>query len=159
MHLWPATGVIFKNNLKFVNPLMSKCLSNSLFAFYGHPISHYNKVIMSLMASQITSLMIVYSTVYSGADKKKHQSSASLAFVRGIHRWPVNCPHKGPVTRKMFPFDEVIMITNKPVDQRDLPFGQGFLVAGWQNNNLPVGHYELVWIIIRSIIMTNSDKT
>ena len=42
---------------------------------------------------------------------KKRQSSASLAFVRGIHRWPVNSPHKGPVTRKMFPFDDVI--TNK----------------------------------------------
>ena len=40
---------------------------------------------------------------------KKHQSSASLAFVRGIHRWPVNSPHKGPVTRNMFPFDDVIM--------------------------------------------------
>ena len=51
---------------------------------------------------------IVYSTVYSGADQRKHQSSASLAFVRRIHRWPVNSPHKEPVTRKMFPFDDVI---------------------------------------------------
>ena len=57
---------------------------------------------MSLIASQITSLRIVYSTVYSGADHRKHQGSASLAFVRAIHRWPVNSPHKGPVTRKMF---------------------------------------------------------
>ena len=65
---------------------------------------------MSVMASQITSLAIVYSTVYSGADQRKHQSSASLAFVRGIHRWPVNSPHKGPVTRKMFLFDNAIMI-------------------------------------------------
>ena len=65
---------------------------------------------MSLMASQITSLTIVHSTVYSGTDQRKHQSSASLAFVRGIYRWPVNFPHKGPVTRKMFPFDDVIMI-------------------------------------------------
>ena len=56
-----------------------------------------------------TSLTIVYWTVYSGTDQRKHQSSASLAFVRGIHRWPVNSPHKGPVTRKLFPFDEVIM--------------------------------------------------
>ena len=64
---------------------------------------------MSAMASQITSLTIVYSTVYSGADQRKHQSSASLSFMRGIHRWPVNSPHKGPVTRKMFPFDDVIM--------------------------------------------------
>ena len=44
-----------------------------------------------------------------GTDQRKHQSSASLAFVRGIHRWPVNSPHKGPVTRKMFPFYDVIM--------------------------------------------------
>ena len=47
---------------------------------------HYNDVIMGAMASQITSLTIVYSTVYSGADQRKHQSSASLAFVWGIHR-------------------------------------------------------------------------
>ena len=40
---------------------------------------------------------------------KKRQSSESLAFLRGIHRWPVDSPHKGPVTRKMFPFDDVIM--------------------------------------------------
>ena len=65
---------------------------------------------MSSMASQIASLMIVYSSVYSGSDKKKHQSSASLAFVRGIQRSPVNSPHKGHVTRKMFPVDDVIMI-------------------------------------------------
>ena len=64
---------------------------------------------MSGMASQITSLTIVYSTIYSGADQRKHQSSASLAFVGGIHRGPVNSPHKGPVTGKMFPFDDVIM--------------------------------------------------
>ena len=40
---------------------------------------------------------------------RKHQSSVSLAFVWGIHRGPVNSPHKWPVTRKMFPFDDVIM--------------------------------------------------
>ena len=57
---------------------------------------------MRTMASQITSLTIVYSAVYSGADQRKHQSSASLAFVRGIHQWPVNSPHKWPVTRKSF---------------------------------------------------------
>ena len=70
---------------------------------------HYGDVIMDTIASQITSLAIVYSTVYSDADQRKHQSSASLAFARGIHRWPVNSPHKWPVTRKMFPFDDVIM--------------------------------------------------
>ena len=72
-------------------------------------INHHNDVIMGSMASQITSLTIVYSTVYLGADQGKHRRSASLAFVRGIHRWPVNSPHKWPVTRKMFPLDDVIM--------------------------------------------------
>ena len=71
---------------------------------------HYCDVIMGAMASQITSLTIVYSTVYSGADQRKHQNSASLAFVRGINRWPVSSPHKGPVTLKMIPFDDVIMV-------------------------------------------------
>ena len=79
-----------------------------MLSSYGES-SHYNDVIMGAMASQITSLTIVYSTVYSGIDQSKHQSSASMASVRGIHQWPVNSPHKGPVTRRMFPFDEVIM--------------------------------------------------
>ena len=70
---------------------------------------HYSDVIMSVMASEITSFSIVYSTVCSDADQRKHQSSMLLAFVRGIHWWPVNSLHKGPVTRKMFPFDDVIM--------------------------------------------------
>ena len=65
---------------------------------------------MSSIASQITSLAIAYSTVYTHNDQRKHQSSASLTFVWGIHRWLVSSPHKGPVTRKMFPFDEIFMI-------------------------------------------------
>ena len=72
---------------------------------------HNNDVIMNIVASQITSLTIVCSTVYSGADQRKHQNSASLAFLWGIHWWPVNSLHKGPVTQKMFPFDDVIMET------------------------------------------------
>ena len=62
-------------------------------------LTHYSDVTINAMVSQITSLTIVYSTVYSGADQRKHQSSASLAFVRGIHRSPANSPHKGPLTR------------------------------------------------------------
>ena len=73
---------------------------------------HYSDVIMGPVTFQITSLTIVCSTVYSGADQRKFQSSASVAFVRGIHQWPVNSPHKWPVTRKMFPFDDVIMFGN-----------------------------------------------
>ena len=69
---------------------------------------HYKDVIMSAVASQITSLTIVHSTVYSRR-RSNNQNSASLAFVRGIHRWPVNFPHKGPVMRKMFPFHDDAM--------------------------------------------------
>ena len=72
---------------------------------------HYDDIIMGAIASQITSLTIVYSADFSGVDQSKHQSSASLAFVWGIHRGPVNSPHKGPVTRNVFPFDDVIMST------------------------------------------------
>ena len=80
-----------------------------MLAYRMKQYMHYDDVIMDSIASQITSLTIVYSTVHSGADQSKHQSSASLAFVWEIHRWPVNFPHKWPVTRKMFPFDDVIM--------------------------------------------------
>ena len=88
------------------------CLNKYAHLFYM-PFSwlyHYGYVIMGTIASQLTSLTIVYSTVYWDADQRKHQSSASLAFVRGIHRGPVNSPHRGPVTRKMVPFDDVIML-------------------------------------------------
>ena len=71
---------------------------------------HYSDVIMSVKALQITGISIVCSTICSGADHRKHQSSASLAFVRGIHPSPVDSPHEGLVTWKMFPFDDVIMI-------------------------------------------------
>ena len=72
---------------------------------------HYSDAIMSAMASQITSVSIVYSAVCWGGDQRKYQSSASLDFVREIHQWPVNSTHQGPVTRKMFQFNDVIMET------------------------------------------------
>ena len=74
---------------------------------------HYSDVIMGAMASQITRITFVYSTFHSGADQGNHQSSAPLAFVRGMHWWPVNCPHKWPVTRQTFPFDDIIMSGNQ----------------------------------------------
>ena len=67
---------------------------------------------MGMVASQITTLAIVYSTAYSGVDQRKHQSFASLAFARGIRQWPVSSPHKWAVMQKMIPFDDVIMVTN-----------------------------------------------
>ena len=84
---------------------------DAIMVGWGLLASRYNDVILGAMASQVTNLTIVYSSVYSGIDQRKHQSSASLAFMRGIHRWPVNSPHKGPVTREMFGFNDVIMIS------------------------------------------------
>ena len=69
---------------------------------------YYGDIIMSTMASQITSVFIVCSTVCSDTEQK-HQSSVSLAFMRGIHSWLVNSPQKGPAMWKMFPFDYVIV--------------------------------------------------
>ena len=86
--LYKYTGKYIVYPMKYVHGFVVLC--------------HYNDVIMSAMASQITSLTIIYSIVHSGADQRQHQSSASLAFVRGVHRWPVNSPHKGPVTRKIW---------------------------------------------------------
>ena len=76
---------------------------------YGYAYLHCSDVITSVMASQITGVAIACTTVCSRAEQRKIQSSASLAFVWGIHRWQVNSPHKGSVTRKMFPFNDVIM--------------------------------------------------
>ena len=112
MHIqYEVTNLVFKIKalglgLINVDRISEEC--SSVGSLY-YDLIHYSDVIMDPMASQITSITIVYLTVYSGADQRKHQSSASLAFVREIHRWSVNSPQKGPVTRKMFPFDDVIM--------------------------------------------------
>ena len=126
MYLWSSVpcSVIFKNGagqrdvcyktgiIAVTSKNSTKCQVPTLHCQYEETEeqTHYNDVIMGAIASQITSLTIVSSTVYSDADQRKHQSSASLAFVQEIHRGPVNSPHRWPVTRKMFPFDDVIMI-------------------------------------------------
>ena len=86
--------------------------NSSMRVKYGVQNQHYNDIIMGAMPYQTTSLTIVYLTVYTGTGERKHQSSASLAFVRGIRQWPVNSPHKGPVMQKMFPCDDIIMDLN-----------------------------------------------
>ena len=102
--------------------------------------SHYNEVIMSVNASQITSLTIVYWTFYSAADQRKHQGSASLAFVRGIHWWPVNSPHKEPVTWKMFLFEYVIMVNCTNI----------FLVM--EERSVADHNPELIWFYLTLLI-------
>ena len=72
-------------------------------------LEHYSDVIISAMAFEIIGVSIVCSTVYLGEFQRKHHSSVSLAFVRVVHRWLVDSPHKGPIMRKIFPVDDVIM--------------------------------------------------
>ena len=79
-------------------------------SFYPYHWGHYNDIMISAMASQITSLTIVHSIVYSfihACIKENIKSSA----------WPVNSPHERPGTRKFFPFDDVIMVISVPLGQ------------------------------------------
>ena len=94
--------------VEFVFPIVYSLLTLCLFTLLTY-LCHYCDVIMGGMASQITSPTLVHSNVYSCADQRELQSSASQAFVRGIHRWLLNSPHEWPVVRKMFAFDDVIM--------------------------------------------------
>ena len=109
---------------------------------------------MSAIASQITSLTIVYLTVYSGADQRKYQSSASSAFVRGIHRWPVNSLHKWPVKRKMFPFYAIIMI--KAYDIGVPLLGRITIFLTGRNQRFRVGEDTSKWSQVKSGIPQNS---
>ena len=103
-----------KSNISLFVDIHNGVMTRTRFRLYCQTnkiiTHHYSDVIMGTMESQITGVSIVYSTVCSGADQRKHQSFASLAFVRGIHRWRLNSPLKGPVTQKMFPFDDVIVM-------------------------------------------------
>ena len=115
-------------------------------------LKHSCDVIMATNASPITNLTIVYSAVYTGADQRKYQSSASMAFVRGIHRGPVNSPHKWPVTRKMFPFDDVIMNKCKMYGIIDTS-----LTTLYQQLRLRVQQWFLIFWMV-SIGLENSNK-
>ena len=101
-------------------------------------LSYSSDAIMGAMTSQITSLTIVYSTVYSDVDQRKHHSSASMAFVRGIHRWPVNSTHKGPVTGKMFSFDDVIIVCSSPTNYLNPGWAITFHQKDFHNPNISI---------------------
>ena len=111
--------------------------SNSVLKFHSFWDLHYSGVIMSRMASQITDVSMVCSIVCSCAD----QSSASLAFVRGIHRLPVNSPHKRASNAEMFPFDDIIMHKS---------YGQTSLVIGIT----AVYWSSLIWITVMCCILS-----
>ena len=106
-----------------------KCLFKSLSTQQER--KHDSLALLTLVGTihrwPLTGASNHYSTVYSDADQRKHQSSESLAFVRGIHRGPVNSPHKWSVTRKMFPFDDVIMMHAESVSM------------SWRHHDLSMG--------------------
>ena len=127
---WPMANLVTQDTQKGICTIATVALA---WLTQGTS-SHYDDVIMGTMASQITSLTIVCSTVYLDADQRKHQSSASLTFLREIFRLPVNSPHKWPVTRNMSPFDDVIMHTDVVVLDQHSPkptrkFGSQWLRA------------------------------
>ena len=102
-HIW-----VYNTNASIADDILAlECLISPVIRQIVQNI-HYNDVIISTMASQLTSCSIVYWNVCLGADQRKFQISASLPYLRGIHRWPVNSPYKGPVMRKMLPLDDVI---------------------------------------------------
>ena len=112
------TGVVYeyksmvKGKIRIKRDMSYKRMALYLKLLWRHPnifCTLYNDAIMGAITYQITSLTIVFSAVYSRANQRKHQRSASLALMLGIHRWLVNSPHKWPVTRKMFTFDNVVM--------------------------------------------------
>ena len=122
---WATTSILTRGVWSLPHALTSRWSNKNALEvsvlMRNYSPRHYDDVIMGATASQITSLAIVYSTVYSCADQSKNQSSVSLAFVWGIHRGPMNSSHKWPVTRKIFPFDDVIMhrhnYTSMPYDK------------------------------------------
>ena len=109
-------------------------------------VPHYNDVIMGAIASQITSLTIVLTTVYADAEQRKHQSSASLVFVRGIHPGPMDSPHKWPVTRKCFHLMTSSWL--QPATRRDrwLPPTKGKFYALWLTTHFPYHWPFMGWL-------------
>ena len=106
---------------------------------------HYNGVIIRAMASQITGVSIVCWTVGSNLNPRKHQFSPSLSYVRGIHRSLVNSPHKRPVTRKMFPFDDVIINVSGDGSTHMLPTHK---VIAWPTDITAPHQQENYWLSI-----------
>ena len=109
---------------------------------------------MSAMTSQITGVSFICSTVGSGADQRKHESSASLAFVRGIHRWPVNSPHKRRVTRsKCFHHydpsleQQITRWSFQPIRSR-LSHGRSLTFVSWTDPWMSRSAPWLVWYLV-----------
>ena len=116
-------------------------------------LCHNSVVRMNAMVSQITGVSTACSADCSGADQRKRQSSASLAFVMGIHRWPVDSPHKRPVTRKLLPLDDAVHTTN----HKQLK-GIKSLLPTTARFNLTKIHYSLMPLQQRQIHQTQPRR-
>ena len=102
-----VTGIsaIWMHAEAYCSPYDEKGGEINMYWFYSclsSKVDHYSDVIMSAMASQITAVSNVCSTVCSGVDQRKHQSSVSLVIVRGMHRWPVDSLYKDQWLGKCF---------------------------------------------------------
>ena len=127
LFLWSLSGILLRAQIvKVVTQRNDNEVSlpwcSTTPSYTNKWIWHHTGVIMGAIASQIPSLTIFYSTVYLEAGQRKHQSSASLAFEQAPVRGPVNSPHKWPVTRKMFPFDDVIMVSHFTSWKDSMPY-------------------------------------
>ena len=146
---WLYTLTPWPSNIQYINEVY--CFTGyglNGFLHVQYPAYHYSDVIMDMMVSQITSISIVCSTIGSGADQRKYQSSVSLAFMRGIHRWPLNSAHKGLVMQKMFPFDDFITYLSL----------NWFIIAS--GNGLPfVQYHGITWTNTVLVSGTKSSKT
>ena len=91
---------------RYIQP--QRQMGHNLYIASKFDVSHYSDVLMRAMAHQITCVSIVCSTVCSGADKKKSNHRV-IGLCEENHWSPVDSPHKGPVTRKMFLFGDIIM--------------------------------------------------
>ena len=85
------------------------------------------------------------STLSSSADQRKYQSSTSLAFARAIHRPPVDCPHKRPVTQKIFSFDDDFVVIHHDIQCKSAcRYLVALIKCWWRSLMLPLGHDETV---------------
>ena len=109
VHLMSCVNKNTCNGIRCLSELEIRSLFWANTYTVGFMLVRWSDLIMGAVVYQIISLTIFHSTVYTGASQSKHQNSVSLAFVLRIHLWLMNSPHKWLVTRKMFPFDDVII--------------------------------------------------
>ena len=104
--------------------------------------SQWSRLRLKSLASRLFTKLFV-----QGSDQREHQSYASLAFARGIHRWPVNSSHKGPVTRKVFPFDDVIMIRHQGLGRCTFHFRDTLVVLQIIQFQFRHVYFLSVWVL------------